>query len=92
MVGKPDMKKFLLLTAALSFAALSGPAFAETTIPTTPDGAKGVCKGGKTECSMVPCGSTLCSAHCPSPTDCYVIVFLKKAKHPPVVLHPKKVS
>jgi hypothetical protein len=82
------MRKLILLTAALSFAALSGPAFAETTIPTTPDGAKGVCKTA-TSCSMVPCGSTYCSAHCPSPTECYVIVFLKKPKHPPVVMNPK---
>jgi hypothetical protein len=71
------MKKTIILAAALSFAALSGPAFAETTIPTTTEGARGLCKTA-TSCSMVPCGSTLCSAHCPSPKDCYVIVWMKK--------------
>ena len=90
MGGEHEMKKLILMTAALSFAALSGPAFAETTIPTTTAGAKGVCKTGATSCSMVPCGSTYCSAHCPSPKDCYVIVFLKKTNRPPVVLNTKK--
>jgi hypothetical protein len=83
------MKKLILLSAAFSFVAVSAPAFAETTIPTTPDGAKAVCKTGATSCSMVPCGSTLCSAHCPTPSDCYVIVFMKKPKHPPVVSRNK---
>lgn len=78
------MKRIILCAAAFSFVLLPEPAFAETTIPTTPAGAKAVCKTGTT-CSMVPCGSTYCSAHCPSPTDCYVIVFMKKPKHPPVV-------
>ena len=72
------MRKLILLSAALSFVALPGTASAETTVPTTPDGAKGVCKNGATTCSMVPCGSTFCSVHCPSATDCYVIVFFKR--------------
>lgn len=78
------MKKLMLLSAALAFVTYSAPVSAETTIPTTPDGAKGVCKTGATSCSMVPCGSTYCSAHCPNPSDCYVIVFMKKPKpgHP----------
>jgi hypothetical protein len=79
------MKKIFLYAAAFSFVMLPGPASAETTIPTTPAGAKSVCKTGATSCSMVPCGSTYCSAHCPTPSDCYVIVFMKKPKHPPVV-------
>lgn len=72
------MKRFMLLSAALLGAAYSAPVSAETTIPTTPDGAKAVCKTGATSCSMVPCGSTYCSAHCPTPSDCYVIVFFKR--------------
>lgn len=72
------MRKLMLLSAALSFVLYSAPASAETTIPTTPAGAKAVCKNGAKTCSMVPCGSTYCSVHCPSPTDCYVIVFFKR--------------
>lgn len=85
------MKKLMLLSAALSFVIYSAPVSAETTIPTTPAGAAGVCKNkGTTTCSMVPCGSTLCSAHCPNPKDCYVIVFMKTPKPGRIVTTTKK--
>ena len=71
------MKRIALCAAAFSFLLLPGPALAETTIPTTPAGAKAVCKNGKRSCSMVPCGSTLCSVNCPTKKKCEVIVWRK---------------
>jgi hypothetical protein len=78
------MKNLILLAAAFSFAALSGPASAETTVPTTKKGVEAVCGKGKDSCSMEPCGSTYCSAYCDK-KGCNVIIFMKKPKTPPVV-------
>jgi len=81
------MKKIVVLSAAFSFAALSGPAFA-TKIPITQQGVEDLCGAGKTSCYHHKCGTTTCSASCikddKGATVCTLTVERRKPKKPPV--------